>query len=131
MARKDITGSTFVQTILTTAIGDVDTTTMFDAVVPGPNAYLRQASYTTKTAGATTGTFSVQVMRGPAGATAISPATAVTFIDADAATGIIHGQHDGGPTDGSAEGDRIGIKTVKTGTVSTGVVMLIALTWKL
>lgn len=118
-----------IQTILTTAIGDVDQTNLIDAVVPGPNATLRQASYTTKTVGATTGTFSVQIMRGPAGATAVSAATATTFIDADAVVGTVHGQHDGGPTDNAAEGDRLAIKTVKAGTVSTGVVMLVVLTW--
>lgn len=127
--RKSISGTCVVQTILTAAIGDVDQTNLIDAVVPGPNATLRQACFTTKTAGVGGGTFGVQIMRGPAGATTVSPATATTFILSTAATGTVHGQFDGGPTDSSAEGDRLAIKTVKSGTVSTGVVLLVVLTW--
>lgn len=129
MARMSHKGDIVVQTVLTAAIGDVDQTNLIDAVVPAPNATLRQASFTTKTAGATTGTFSVQIMRGPAGATAVSAASSATFIDADAVSGTVHGQLLGGPTDNSAEGDRLAIKTVKTGTVSTGVILLVVLTW--
>jgi len=129
--RKHTGEKTVIQNILTAAIGATDQTTLIDAVVPGPNATLVQASYTTKTVGATTGTFSVQVMRGEAGTTAISAPTATTFIDADAAVGTVHGQHDGGPTDGAAEGQHLGIKTVKAGTVSTGVIFIITLTWAL
>jgi hypothetical protein len=120
-----------IQTYLTPAIGDVDQTNLIDLTVPGPNAQLLQVSYTTKTAGATTGTFGVQIMRGPAGATAVSLATATTFIDADAVTGTVLGQHPGGTTSATAEGDRLAIKTVKAGTVSTGVIMMVTLTWSL
>jgi len=127
--RKSVTGTVITQNTVTLAIGDVDQTNLLDLVVPGPNAVLRQASFTTKTAGATTGTFSVQIMRGPAGAVAISAPSAATFIDADLVTGTIQGQLDGGPTDGAAEGDRLAIKTVKTGTVSTGVIMLVTFIW--
>lgn len=131
MARKDISGSVFTQTVLTPAVGATDTTTALDAVVPQPFATLRQVSVTIKTNSADTGTFGVQIMRGTSGATLISPATATTFVDCDAANNTVSGQFDGGPTDANAEGDRIWIKTVKAGTVATGDVLLLALTWKI
>jgi len=130
MARKAISGTCVTQTTTTlAAIGAADATTAIDLVVPGPNATLRQAGFTIKTNSADTGTFGVQIMRGVAGATAISPATATTFIDADAANNTFAGAIDGGPTDGGAEGERLWIKTVKAGTVATGDVLIVNLVW--
>jgi len=121
-----------VQNILTNALGASDATNLIDAVVPGANATLVQVSYTTKTVGTTTGTFGVQIMSGAAdaGTTALSDATATTFIDVDAAAGTVHGQHVGNSTRG-VEGEHLAIKTVKTGTVTLGVVMLVELIWQL
>ena len=123
-----------VQNLLTTAIGSTDTTTLFDLVVPGPYATLVQVTATTKTAGATTGTFSLQIMTGAAdaGTTAVGDASAGTFIDADAVAGTPHGSFKpNGNVGSAAEGQHIGIKTVKTGTVSTGAVLLLQLFWQL
>lgn len=133
MARQ-IRPNMVIQEILTTAIGDSDATTLFDAVVPGNGATLVQVIATQKTAGGTTGTFSIQVMTGAADAknVAVGDASAVTFIDADAVAGTVHGSfRPNGKVAIDAEGQHLAIKTVKTGTVSSGAVLLLSLLWQL
>jgi hypothetical protein len=123
-----------IQPILTTAIGNTDTTTLFDAIVPGDRATLVQVLATQKTAGGTTGTFSIQIMTGAAdaGTTAVGDASAVTFIDADAVAGTVHGTFKpNGNVGADTQGQHIGIKTVKTGTVSSGAVLLLILFWQI
>jgi hypothetical protein len=124
----------WVQQILTTAIGSSDATTLFDIIVPGDYATLVAVVATQKTAGATTGTFSIQIMAGAADAAnvAIGDASSGTFIDADAVAGTVHGLFKpNGRAVSDAMGQHIGIKTVKTGTVSTGAVLLLQLFWQL
>lgn len=126
-----------VQNITTAAIGDVDQTNKIDLVVPCDNATLVQISATTKTAGVGAGTFSLQVMAGASDAVnvAVGPATSATFILAAAVAGIVHGSAfiNGFPTQGAtgAGGQHLGLKTVKTGAVTTGAVLMIQLFWQI
>lgn len=129
MARKH--GANIVIQHTTIACGSVDTTTKLPLAVPSSNATLRQVTYTQYVAGGTTGTFSVQIMRGTAGATAVNTATANTFIDADGAVALVHGSTEENIQVQGAEGDVLWIKTVKTGTVSADATLLLTLTWML
>lgn len=121
-----------VQTF-TVAAGATDQNNPVDALVPGPGATLLEAAYTTKTAGTGTGTFSVRVK---AGATDfLGVASATTFIDADAAAGVHHGVQAAlnAPvgTGTAVEGARLGITTVKAGTVSADATLIVQLKWQL
>ena len=132
MARRKQRDHMVLRTFVTAAIGNVDQDNLQDATVPGPDATLLQATFTTKTAGATTGTFSVAVTYEEATPVTIGAASAGTFIDADAVAGIIHGTMEiDGKVAGDKTGEHIGITTVKTGTVSTGVVLIVQLLWQL
>lgn len=122
-----------MQTLLTTAIGASDATTLFDLTVPCDNASLIMVQATQKTAGTGAGTFSIQVMTGAAdaGTTAVGSASTATFITAAAAAGTVHGsffpQSQGLNLVG---GQHLAIKTVKTGTVSAGAVLILNLFWQ-
>jgi hypothetical protein len=85
-------------------------------------------SLTTKTAGATTGTFTATLKSGLAGIGTTTCADAIT-VDADAVAGTYHGSGEGISSGLLQEGDRLSITTVKTGTVSTGVVLIVAVVW--
>lgn len=114
---------------ITLACGASDADNLVDLVVPSPNAELLQIGATQKTAGGTTGTFSLQVKYGETSPVAIGAATAVTFIDADAVAGTVHGQFAIKASVKDQEGKHLNISTVKTGTVSSNATLLLDLVW--
>jgi hypothetical protein len=129
MARKIRGGGIIEVTGLCAAVGASDATTSFtilagttsvDCIVPMDGLSLMGVSLVTKVVGATTGTLSVAFLAG-AGSVPITAVTAGTFIDADAALpknyyieGVNHAK--------LSHGDVLKVATVKTGTVSTGVI---------
>jgi type 1 fimbria pilin len=113
------------------ACGASDADNLVDLTVPSPNAELLQIGATTKTAGTGTGTFGLQVKYGEAAAVAIGAASAVTFIDADAAAGTVHGQFSVKTSVKDQEGKHLNIATVKSGTVSANATLLISLLWRI
>ena len=132
MARRRQRDNIVVQSVVTAALGDTDQSTPIDLSVPGPDCTLLQAIFTTKTAGATTGTFSVQMDYDESSPVTIGAASAITLIDADAIAGEVHGTMEiDTKVAGDKTGERLGVTSVKTGTVSTGVVFILTLVWQL
>jgi len=114
---------------VTAAIGDTDQLNVIDLVVPNDKAYVVAWSLTTKTAGVGSGgTFTGTLKSGLAGAGTTTVADVITF-DADAVAGTYHGSGEGIPSAQLQEGDRLSITTVKTGTVSTGAVLIANIVW--
>jgi hypothetical protein len=103
----------------TVSVGNLALTTSVFVAVPINAVSLLQCNLLTKVVGATTGTFSVQVLCG-SGDVPLTAATATTFIDADAAVTTMY-QIDGISHAKLTFGDILKIATVKAGTVSTGV----------
>lgn len=126
MARR--TGKRFEQMIAVVACGSVDQNNPIDALVPSPNAYLQQVAATIKTAGTGAGSFGIQVTFGGT-PTTIGPASATSFITAAAAAGTFQGILTVNGQVKDQEGQRLGIKTVKSGTVSADATLILNLTW--
>src|SRR6267142_2690027 len=130
MARRGGISPEYVQQNFIVACGSVDQNNPVDATVPCDGIQLVQATFTTKTAGTGTGTFSVKVTYGGT-PTDLSPASSATFIDADAVAGTYHGTLNGFPQVQGSEGARLGISTVKTGTVSADATLIVGLIWRM
>ena len=116
-----------VTEFVTPELGASDATTVMNTVgcvVPEAGARIARVTATTHTVGATTGTFTIQIL---AGATALT-AAGIT-IDADGAEGVVHGQMAGNGVAVPTHGTKLGIATVKTGTVSTGAILHITIVW--
>ena len=121
-----------IQNILTTALGASDATTLQDFTIPSDNATLVQIAATTKTAGVGSGSFTLQVMSGAADAANVAIGPAALVITAASAAGTVQGSAILATTVAvGAGGQHLALKTVKTGTVSTGVVMLVTLFWQI
>ena len=129
MARR--TRPNMVMQTFTVACGASDADNLVDAMVPGPQATLLQATALTKTAGTGTGTFSLQVKYEEATPVALGAATATTFINADGAAGTIHGSFQPNALVLNKEGEHLNITTVKTGTVSADATLIVQLLWQL
>jgi hypothetical protein len=114
------------------ACGASDADNLVDAMVPSEAATLLSVRALQKTAGGTTGTFSIQVKVGESSPVALGPASAATFIDADAVAGTVHGELEVNAQPGAAAvGKHINISTVKTGTVSSNATIIFQLLWSL
>jgi hypothetical protein len=124
MARRQRIVYSSSSTIVTAAVGDVDQGNVLDMVAPSEGAQVDHWSLTTKTAGATTGTFTGQLKDGTTTLTAAN-----ITVDADAAAGVVHGTGTGNGGACIAAGNRITLTTLKTGTVSTGAVLLVYVAW--
>jgi hypothetical protein len=128
MARRS--GKRIIHQTVVLACGAADADNLVDLVVPSPGCELLQIGATQKTAGGTTGTFSLQVKYGESSPVAIGLATALTFIDADAVAGVVHGQFAVNSTLLGQEGKHLNISTVKSGTVSSNATLIIVLVWR-
>lgn len=125
MARKSgLNPQLLHQMLLTGEVGATDTDYALDAVVPCAGAVLKQMTVVTKTAGATTGTFTLVLQAGDV--TVSQTAT----VDADGAAGVVHASVGGIQGIKIAEGAVLELATVKTGTVSTGAILWISLLWE-
>jgi len=113
----------------TVACGATDQNNPIDLLVPSPNCTALEVTVTTKTAGTGTGTFSIQLTYGGT-PTVVGLASATSFIDADAAAGTVHGSLSIRASIKDNEGARLGIKTVKSGTVSADATLILDFTWK-
>lgn len=131
MARRSGNEPSYLNQTISVACGAADADNLVDLVVPCQGATVAQVSATTKTAGTGTGTFGLQIKQGESSPTALTPATAVTFIDADAVAGTIHGSFSGDGLSAGTEGSHINISTVKTGTVSGNATLLLSIIWRI
>lgn len=115
-------------THISLACGATDQTNVTNATCPHPNAQLLQAAVTQQVAGGTTGTFGIEIK---SGSTSLIPATATSYIDADAVAGTIHGVLTATKGITLSEGALISVATVKNGTVSSNATLAICLTWRI
>lgn len=116
----------------TVACGATDQNNNLSLCVPGPNATLLHAQFFQVGQGTGAGTFSVRVKAGTTDF--LGPASSSTFITANAAVSTYHGVLDIDTPVGTGtavEGARLGITTVKTGSVTADATLGVQLLWQL
>jgi hypothetical protein len=122
--------------VTTAAIGATDTAVVIDLVTPFAGARVLDFTVTSKTAGVGTGsgTWNIVEMIGVTTTVTSTTYTALTnnlTVDPDAVTGYVHGSAAGNGTQVAVAGNRLAVVSTKTGTFSTGIVALVAVTWQM
>lgn len=127
--------NTVVTSVVTPAIGATDTDTLVDLACPSDGARLLSYSARIKTVGAGGGTVAIFPK-----VNGLRVGDAISGIPSASGANTLAGRADGYPqsaiisgTNQSSltEGDKVEINSVKTGTVTTGVIFILTMVWGL